>query len=554
MHSSLSFVRFFAILTVVRAAAATTSPDFIVVGGGTAGCVISARLCEQLPHANIVLLERGVERDGVSEFLVRAPRNAPKSWSSPDVSEFFFSEPDPGLGGRQNFITTGKTLGGSSSTNGMQWTIPLGDATKGWGIQGLSHGVARRFFRKAYRKVGFEQQPPALRQIYGDDFVEAATKAGFNKGFKPFDDRVRKAIWEMAVSITPTGRRIDSCTAYLTPALQGRCRGNLELIQGVTVTRILLDDSTTPRATGVEYVLSSDTELNNKIVLQASKEVILSAGPYGSPKLLQLSGIGPDAHLRQANVETRVDLPVGQRTQARPLTAVASEYKGVPLEPSNNSTVLESEETFENWERGEPSALGTTGLPTIAVLKDLGYSTMATATSAVDTPVLQSFCLANPSSFGYLRIKDANPFTTPKVFLNLLGNNKELSRLRICMKKFLEVHSKLPDKFQLVNISPAHGVNETFIRETATFAVHFVAGCAVGSVLQPNLTVKGVSGLRVIDASVFRTMPASAGPMASTYMLAEFASDRLVRKYRYCGFGLYPSCGRGRSHRARGEW
>lgn len=124
-------------------------------------------------------------------------------------------------------------------------------------------------------------------------------KAGFKSNSDPFDQSPRSSIWHMNVAVSPTGRRMDSCTAYLTPALAGSCGENLNLLQGVTVTRVLLDESKLPHATGVEYVHSTDTAFKKKIMLNASQEVILSAGPYGSPKLLQLSGIGLEKHLKK---------------------------------------------------------------------------------------------------------------------------------------------------------------------------------------------------------------------------------------------------------------
>lgn len=139
------------------------SPDFIIVGGGTAGCVIAARLCDALPSAKIVLLERGLERNEEADFLVRAPRNTIASSVSPLLSELFESNPDPGLLSRKNFVATGNTLGGSSSINGMQWSIPIGDAVDRFGILGLSTKVAQTFYRRAYSKVGFAPQPRSLQ-------------------------------------------------------------------------------------------------------------------------------------------------------------------------------------------------------------------------------------------------------------------------------------------------------------------------------------------------------------------------------------------------------
>lgn len=520
-------------ITIADAHPEAAYPDFVIVGGGTAGCTIAARLCSRVRTASVVVLERGVPRSPQSELLTRAVRNIGRSWEDPSLAQIFLSEPDPSMAGKQKDILDANTLGGSSSINAMQWGIPLGNKESRWGIRGLSSRVAKRFYRRAYRKVGFAQQPQSLRQLYGDEYADAASRTRFTNEFSPFKTSLREAVWEMAVAVTPSGRRIDSCTAYLKPVLNGRCRNNLRLIQGTTVTRVLLDNSTMPRAIGVEYVDSRDTLLTNKKVLLASKEVILSAGPYGSPKLLQLSGIGPSSHLQAANVETRVDLPVGQRTQSRSLGFVLSQYKGQPLEPSNNSTVLNAPETLRSWRRRQPSVLGSTGFATMAVLKDIGYVLMSTANDAemLDVPILQSFCVTNPTSYGYLRIRDGNPFTPPKVLLNALGSRTDMNRMRTCLERFVRVHRNLPASFQLNTTSPPPDFNDTLLRETTSFSLHFVGGCRVGAVVRSDLSVKGVEGLRVVDASVFRSMPVSAGPMSSTYMLAEFVADKLAKMY-----------------------
>lgn len=529
----LSLIVITATFPITKGTTGVSHSDFIIVGGGTAGCTIAARLCSRLPAAKIIIIERGLPRNSQLDFVTRAPRKLGETWLDENLTKVFQSEPDPGLVGRNLSILDANTLGGSSAINAMQWGIPLGDTLKKWRIRGLSSRVAERFFRRVYWKVGFAQLPRALRQIYGDEYADAATRTGFANEFEPFKTEVREAIWEMSVAVTKNGRRRDACLVYLKPALRGRCEANLQLIQGTTVSRVLLDNSKVPRAVGVEYVDSADTLLSDKKILHAKKEVILSAGPFGSPKLLQVSGIGPRKHLAKANVDTKVDLPVGQKTQSRALGIIFSRYLGRPLEPSNNSTILESQEMLRKWRRREPSVLGKTGFSTMAVLNDIAYAPMSTANDAgtLDQPILQSYCLPNPASYGYLRIRDKNPFTPPKVLLNPLGSKKDIDRLWACTERFLHVHNSFPSSFKLETVFPTGNLSEALLRQTTQYSYHFVGGCAVGPVLRGDLTVKGVKGLRVIDASVFRSMPISSGPMASTYMLAEFASEQLSAMY-----------------------
>lgn len=523
------------LIVVAEAEKRVEKPDFIVVGAGTSGCVLAARLCTELPSAKIVLLERGLERSAASEFKVRSPPLALDVSGDGSVTEIWQSLPNKGLLGRRSTITTGKTLGGSSAINGMQWSVPLHGTVEKWNIAGLSSRVAAKFYSRAYEKVGFSQQPKALRQIYADDFIKASGQAGFSNEFDPFDQKSRYAVFDHSVAVNAsTGRRIDSCTAYISPVLNNECARNLNLIQGVTVTKLILNSNNPKRATGLEYVSSNDRALKKRMLLHVGKEILLAAGPFGSPKILQLSGIGPAEHLRMLGIDPVVNIPVGLQTQARGNQFVTSLYTGVPLEPSNNSTILNSKEELELWERGEPSAWGKNPAATISVHGRIAYSVMLTGFGKenLDVPLLGGLCQGNPSSFGYLLINDSNPFSTPEVQLNILGRTADYVRLRKCIEKTVQVHQRFPASFKLSLVSPSGTVNETFIRSQAEHAAHFVGGCAVGKVLENNLKIRGVESVRVIDSSAFSTIPISAGPLASTYMLAEYASEMLVSLYK----------------------
>lgn len=528
----------FAIVTFesccAEANAKNQTVDFIIVGAGTAGCVLAGRLCVALPKAKIIILERGKERTATEEFLVRSPRFAFTASDTDSLAEVWSSLPNEGLTGNEVPIVTGKTLGGSSSINGMQWTIPLEGTVERWNIEGLSSQVAKKFYRRAYRKVGFAQQPRRLRQIYANDFIKASIKTGFRNEFDPFDQRNKFTTFEHSVAVTMTGRRIDSCTAYVSPVLNNECKDNLKLLQGVTVTKLLFNQEIPKRTTGVEFVLSDDLDLKDKRVLLVNKEVLLAAGPFGSPKTLQLSGIGPRKELRNVGIKVHNNLGVGMQTQGRAVNFVNSLYAGVPLEPSNNSTILNSESTRKRWEAGKTSVLGSNGASVINILGRNGYTAMGTAASGdgLDVPVMSSLCLNNPTSFGNLLVKDKNPFSSPAVQLNLLKRKNEFIRLKNCLEKMIEVHKSLPSSFQISIFSPSGGVNETFLRSTTAFGFHFVGGCAVGKVLERNLKVRGIEGVRVIDSSAFKTIPTSSGPLASTYMLAEYASENLISLHK----------------------
>lgn len=529
------------------AACSDPTQDFVIVGAGTAGCVLAANLCSWLPAARITLLERGLPRDAEAEFLVRAPRNNLRAFSSPTLAEIFPSLPEPGLLNRSTFIITGNTLGGSSAINGMQFLTPIRKSIKDWAIRGLRFSTASRLYDIVRRRVGFAPPPPAFEQVYLDEYIRGAESAGFPELQNPFSGRVVDGVWSNYVAVDSKGRRRDSCTAYLQPALAGRCRTNLRVLQAATVSKIKLVSTSRSghlRATGIEYVHTMDRNRTRVRTLAASKEVIVAAGPYGSPKLLQLSGIGPKDVLAEAGIAPVLELPVGQRVQGRAVTAISSLYTRVPIEPANVEQNLNASARLQ-FERGEGGVYAKTIVATNTAVGIAGYGGMRTIGEedfGLGAPVIETACRYNPMSFGFLKVRDADPFRSPDVQTNVLTRKVELDRILRCLRRSSRIHNSIDESLGVVDVTPTGaGLNESFVRSTARSAWHFVGGCAVGSVVDDTLKVKGVTGLRVIDASVLRRIPLSAGPMASVYMVAEYASRKLAKEYT-CMFSRSKHC------------
>lgn len=320
--------------------------------------------------------------------------------------------------------------------------------------------------------------------------------------------------------------------------MRAQC-SNLVVRQGVTVTKLLFrkdGGGGVPRMHALRYVRTDERVGRRERQLRVRKEVLLSAGPFGSPKLLLLSGIGPARELERHGIDVVRDLGVGARTQARGYTGVASVYTGMPLDPGNNSTVRSSRQTTTEWLSGRASVLAGTGFMTMGTVERAAYCMSASALGEdkLDVPALYSVCVGNPSAYGWLKLRDKNPFSSPLVQLNLLARRLDVHRMQICMRRLWRVHSQLPSWMQAAVVSPPKGMkadDEQFIRAGTNHAYHFVGGCAVGKVVRGNLKVKGVEGVRVIDASVLNRMPTSAGPMASVYMVAEYAAERLAGVY-----------------------
>lgn len=310
----------------------------------------------------------------------------------------------------------------------------------------------------------------------------------------------------------------------------------------MTVTQVLLskgDGGNRYRASGVEFVKTLEGKTGNRRVLEVRREVILSAGPYGSGQLLQVSGIGPRETLQKVGVKVKVGLPVGERTQGRVYVPLVSIYSGRGLEPANNSSLIGSVEERRRWESGGGGVVGTSVFAVNGVLEKAGYfigSMVGFAQGLVDQRIVASFCVGNAKSFGWMRVSGGSVWDGMNVWLNLLSKRREVVEVVQCLKEMRRIHGAFGKDFGMKEVMPADGkVNEAYVRQNAQFAFHFVGGSAVGRVVDGRLKVKGVKGLRVVDSSVIRRMPTSAGPMATTYMIAEYVAEKLGRCYKEHG-------------------
>lgn len=353
-------------------------------------------------------------------------------------------------------------------------------------------------------------------------------KAGFKKKTYSLANSNSNFISENYLSVDKEGRRRDACTSCLTPVLNAKCKHNLRLIQGVTVTKILLSNSTPKRAYGVEYVNSEDKKLSRKKYMIASKEVIVSAGPFGSPRLLQLSGIGPPWVLRKAGVQVKIPLQVGQNIQGRVVVPINADYTGVPMEPSQSSKLVFSEKSRRLFQEGKGGVLGIPSSFALGKVNSLGYFAVNgnTFPDFVDKKVLNAGCNSNEHSYGTLRIQNASPFSALLVRLGVLENQTDLRAVMKCVNAMVDMFNNFPKKFNMsVSFPPGGKVTEAFVREEGLWNGHFTGGCPVGKVLRGDLTVYKTKRLRVVDVSILKNMPISAGPATSLYMIAEYMAE-----------------------------
>eukprot|EP00892_Ulva_mutabilis_P011200 jgi/Ulvmu1/8452/UM043_0030.1 len=517
--------------------AASDSADFVIIGGGTAGCVIAARVCENLPHTSVVLLERGRPRTEEEELLVRAQPVYTESWSNPRVTQAFQTEPNPGLLGRRVTQLTGNTLGGSSAVVSVQWTKPplATFDNPAWGFTGLDSAVAGDLYRRVERQLQVAQPPRARWQTYAPDYLAAAADNGLPTDDDPVSrtEPATDGVWITAVAVDTGGRRRDSCAAYLTPVLGpgNACAHNLRVIQSATVSRVVVEGG---RAVGVRYLKTDEPDGKQEREIAVKKEVVSSAGPYGTPLLLQRSGLGPPAVLNTLGVALVADLPVGEDTSSRPSAILLDAYTAVPLASESNDTITSDPEAVRTFLSGGGGILAVSSGGTNGVVAAANAYTASLNIALPDLPsnLISAFCGINPTARGSVRARDTNPTSAPALTPNFLGNSKDLSNAMACIERLQEVRDTLQPQLGLTSLvpGPAFGgrVSPEFVRATSSTFFHSVSGCTLGKVVDADFKVKGVQGLRVSDSSVLPEIPPFAGPMSTVYIIAELAAEVII--------------------------
>jgi choline dehydrogenase len=301
----------------------TIAADYVIVGAGSAGCVLANRLSED--GARVVLIEAG-PRD--TSPLIHIPAGALKLHRHPVLNWNFFAEPEEGTGGRALHWPRGKVLGGSSSINGMLYVRGNARDYDRWaqmGCTGWSYADVLPYFRKmenSWRGASdlhggdgpLSVSPNATEWLLHDELMAAAKAAGF-----PLTDDIHRGdeegVGKVELTIDRNGRRASTYEAYLKPAMH---RPNLTVVTGALTQRVLTQGK---RATGVEYRREGQL-----VTANASREVILSGGSYNTPQILMLSGIGPAAHISEMGIDVVHDLPgVGQNLSEHPRVPVLFE-------------------------------------------------------------------------------------------------------------------------------------------------------------------------------------------------------------------------------------
>lgn len=508
--------------------------DYVVVGAGSAGCVLAARLSEN-PDVRVALIEAGGPDTAREIHIPAAFGQLLKSEVDWDLD----TEPEPGLGGRRLYLPRGKVFGGSSSINAMIYIRGNPADYDGWaaaGATGWSYEQVLPYFRRAEdNERGADAHHGAdgpLRVSDGRsahplaaDFVESAVRAGHKRN-NDFNGATQLGVGPYQLT-QRDGMRCSAATSYLHPALD---RPNLTVLPSTRVHRVRFERG---RATGVEVA-----DANGGVeVVGAAQEVLLCAGSYASPQLLMLSGVGPAAALTGLGIDPVSDLPVGQglqdhymallnfRTHEESLLSAMSAANVALLQGEGRgpltSNVGEAGGFFRTREELDVPDGQFHMAPVLFHQEGLGQVT--------EHGFALGPCVLAPTSRGQVTLRSPRPEAAPRILHNYLTTPEDRDCLVRGVRAALDIVERTPladavtGQFDVPDSESEQDIL-AWARRAGMTLFHPTSTCAIGPVVDPGLRVLGVSGLRVVDASVFPSVP-HGNTNAPTIMAAEKAAD-----------------------------
>jgi choline dehydrogenase len=538
----------------MASAGQSESFDYIVVGAGSAGCVVANRLSASGRHRVLLLEAGGHDRN----IWIHIPLGYGKLFSNAKVNWLYATEPEPDLNNRKIIQPRGKVLGGSSSINGLLYVRGQPEDYDHWrqlGNAGWSFEDVLPYFRRA------EDQERGADELHGaggplavsnvsephplcEAFIDAAQQAGF-----PRNDDFNGPSQEGAGYFQLTarnGRRCSTAVGYLRPA---RRRPNLKVVTGALATRVLFSGR---RAVGVEY-RQGQKHGQTMHTAHANAEVILAGGAFNSPQLLQLSGLGPADLLRSHGIDVIADMPgVGNDLQDH--LQVRMLYRCT--EPITMNDVINS--LRHRLGAGLRYIVSRKGLLTIGAgyagaflrtrpdletpdvqLHFLIFSADAAGAALHSFPgFMTSVCQLRPESRGFVRIKSNDPSQPPAIQPRYLSSANDCDTVVAGMSLLRRVMEQpAMRRYIAEEIAPGSDCASdadllAYARETGTTVYHPTSTCRMGSdpaaVVDERLRVHGIEGLRVIDGSIMPTV-VSGNTNAAVVMIAEKGADMILQ-------------------------
>tara|TARA_B100000287_G_C20672472_1_gene793906 strand:+ start:1672 stop:3324 length:1653 start_codon:yes stop_codon:yes gene_type:complete len=525
--------------------------DYIIVGAGSAGCVLANRLSENPKH-EVLLLETGGSDKSI---FIKMPTALSIPMNTDKYAWQFNTEKEPYLNNREMHCPRGKVLGGSSSINGMVYVRGHAKDFDEWeahGAEGWNYQACLPYFQKAetwykgndaYRggngELGVNNGNEMKNPLY-TAFIKAGEQAGYDIT-SDYNGKQQEGFGPMHMTVKD-GVRSSASREYLDPI---KSRKNLTIVTGALVTKVVLEDKV---AKGVEYVVNGKTE-----TAATSNEVILSAGSIGSPHILQLSGIGDKDILEKAGVDVKHHLPgVGQNLQDH--LEFYFQYKcKQPITLNRKLGLISKGLIGARWLLNRSGLGATNHFESCAFIRskadvewpDIQYHFLPAAIrydgkSAFDGDGFQVHVGHNkPKSRGSVTLQSANPTVPPKILFNYLQHPDDIEGFRACVRLTREIIAQSAfDDFRDGEIQPGEHIQtdeeiDAFVREAVESAYHPSCSCKMGedemAVVDSQTNVHGIEGLRVVDSSIFPTIP-NGNLNAPTIMVAEKAADIILGK------------------------
>jgi choline dehydrogenase len=529
--------------------------DYVIVGAGSAGCVLADCLSAD-GRSRVLLLEYGGSDRSI---FIQMPSALSIPMNMPKYNWFYHTEPEPHLNGRRMHTPRGKVLGGSSSINGLVYIRGNPQDFDGWNAQGAAGWAYRDvlpYFRRAEsREEGgneYRGDSGKLHTRYGTlsnplhaAWLAAAREAGYPhtadvNGFQ------QEGFGRMDMTVA-AGRRCSAANAYLRPAMR---RGNLQVLTHALATRIVFDGR---RATGLLYERGGVSHQVN------CRELILSGGPINSPQLLKLSGVGPAAELREHGIPLVHDSPgVGENLQdhlefyfqvacKEPITLYSS------ISPWSRAWI------GARWLLRKDGLGATNHFETCGFIRsrpgvpypDIQYHFLPMAVAYDGSTLAQEHGFQahvgpmRSKSRGWVRLQSNDPREKPRILFNYLSDPDDWTEMRACVRLTREIFAQGSfGRYRGREIQPGSGVQndeqiDAFIRAKVESAYHPSCSCKMGgaqdrmAVVAPDTRVHGLECLRVVDSSIMPSIT-TGNLNAPTIMLAEKAADHIL------GRGMLP--------------